>query len=82
MWIDERSIDEIKISALKHLDEIEAKPQKTKEQTLKELNSFLAAHKNSKDWRDYKKAKDIMGWVFDYEEYEKLIETILKELKL
>lgn len=82
MWIDERSIEEIKASAIKHLDEIVSIPEKTKEQATKELNSFLAAHRGSKDWNDYKTAKQIIGWTFDFKEHEQLTDMILSELGL
>lgn len=82
MWIDNRSIEEIKESAIKHLDEMESRPTKSKEQATKELNSFLAAHRGSKDWNDYKTAKQIMGWTFDYKEHEQLTDIVLTELGL
>jgi hypothetical protein len=82
MLIDDRSIDEIKKELSVILDIIEATPKRTKSQVRNELNSFLYSHKGSRSWTDYNMAKNIIGWTFDKEEYEQLINTILTELGL
>ena len=82
MWIDNRSIEEIKTELSNQLDQIESRHVKSKAQATKEINSFLAAHKGSKSWTDYNEAKKIIGWSFDKEEYELMISVILTELGL
>ncbi len=82
MVTDNRTIEEIKTELSKQLDEIESRPVKSKAQVTKELNSFLAAHRNSKNWEDYNQAKKIIGWTYSREEHEQLTDIILTELGL
>jgi hypothetical protein len=82
MWNDNRTIEEIKESLSKQLDEMEQQPVKPQIQVKKEVDQALTGKKNSGDWNTYREIKKIVGWNLDPNDYTKQMDYVLKYLNL